>query len=73
MMRWKILELAEQYGALDDLLAVLAQHPEWGLIPEQGQTSKQNLTEDRALDLLWQYKDILPAPLRQELEQKAPQ
>ena len=56
VMRWKILELAERSSSLDNLLKELRAHPEFGFTDEGG------------LQLLLQYKDILPAPLQDELQ-----
>ncbi len=56
VMRWKILELAEQCSSLDDLLLELKKHPEYGL------------TEDGGIALLLEYADILPEAIQNELE-----
>ncbi len=55
VMRWKILELAEQCSSLDDLLRDLKKHPEY------------DLPEDGGLELLLEYADILPTALQNEL------
>ena len=58
VMRWKILEMAEQCASLNDLLHQLENHPEYGLPKESG------------LKLLLQYADILPEHLRAELHEQ---
>lgn len=55
VMRWKILELAEQCQSLDELLRELRKHPEY------------DLPEDGGMELLREYSDILPEVLRDEL------
>ena len=59
VMRWKILELAEGCSSLDHLLQELQAHPEFGFADGGG------------LQLLRQYKDILPAPLQDELQTRS--
>lgn len=58
VMRWKILEMAEQSTSLDSLLNQLEIHPEYGLPKESG------------LKLLMQYADILPEHLRTEIHSR---
>ena len=58
VMRWKILELAENSQSLDILLKKLQEHPEYGLSQEGG------------VQLLAQYVDILPQPMQNELQSK---
>ncbi len=55
VMRWKVLEVAQQCSSLDELLHELEKHPEY------------DLPKDRGLQLLLEYIDILPEKLRDEL------
>jgi len=59
VMRWKILELAEQDLSLDDLLVELKKHPEY------------DLPDDGGLGLLYKYCEILPERLQAELRDRS--
>ena len=58
MMRWKILELAEKYASIDEIIAALKSHPEF------------ELEEEAAFNILTLYKDTLSEGLQKELEER---
>lgn len=56
VMRWKILDMAQSAGSLDDILHEIEQSDHF------------DLDRDEALRLIMGYTELLPGNIRKELE-----